>query len=233
MVFGHDSPAVAQLFNVALARIDHGLNGEGHAFFKFFARAGFAVVQHLGLFVEYLANAMPTKLAHHRKPMPLGKLLNRMANVTQPHAGFDFHNAVPHGVKGQGAQAFGSNRCVAHLKHAAGVAMPAVFNHGDVDVDNITLFKSLVVRYAVAHLMVNRRANRFGIGLVAAGRVIKWGRNRLLHTSDVVVSQLVQLVGGDARLNVRREKIKNFRGKPPRNAHAVYTGLIFVCDGHV
>ena len=111
--------------------------------------------------------------------------------------------------------------------------MPAVFNHGDVYVDNVSLFKSLVVGYAVAHLMVNRRANRFGIGLVAIGRVIEGGRNRLLHAGDVVVGQLVQLIGGDTRLNVRREKIKNFRGKSPRNAHAVYTGLIFVCDGHV
>ena len=38
-----------------------------------------------------------------------GKFLDRPAYVAQVGTWFDLHDAVPHGVKGQGAQAFGGD----------------------------------------------------------------------------------------------------------------------------
>ena len=83
MVFGDDRPAIffGAVFDVFAARVDHRLNRESHADFEFFQRAGFAVVQHLGLFVEHLANAVPTKLAHHAEALAFSKFLNGPANV--------------------------------------------------------------------------------------------------------------------------------------------------------
>ena len=104
--------------------------------------AGLAIVQDLGLFVEHLANAVAAKLANDGKAQALCKHLNGVANVTQVRTGFDFHNAMPHGVIGHLAQAFGGDRPFTHDEHAAGVAMPAVFDDGDVDVDDVALFSA-------------------------------------------------------------------------------------------
>jgi len=58
-------------------------------------------------------------------------------------------------------------------EHAAGVAVPAVLDDGDVDVDDVALFERLVIGDAVANLVVDRGANRLGVGRVAATGVIE------------------------------------------------------------
>ena len=57
-----------------LPRVDHGLDGEDHAWLEFFQGARAAVVQHLRLFVELLANAVTAELAHHGKPLLSAKV---------------------------------------------------------------------------------------------------------------------------------------------------------------
>ena len=157
MVARHDGPAVffRTVLDVTLARIDHRLDGENHAWFQLFQRAGLAVVQHLRVFMKLLTNAVAAKLAHDGKALPLGKLLNRKTNVTQPDTRLDAHDALPHGFKSNAAQAFGGNGTIADQKHAAGVAVPAVFDDRHVDVHDVAFFKWLVIRYAVAHLVVD------------------------------------------------------------------------------
>jgi hypothetical protein len=142
VVFGNYGPTVflGAVLDVALARIDHGLNGEGHAFHQLFQRTGPAIVQHLGFFMETQTNAVATKLAHHAEAMSLGKLLDGVADVTQMDAGLDHFDAVPQGVIGEAAKAFGGNGRITHCKHAAGVAVPAVLDDGDVHIDDIAFF---------------------------------------------------------------------------------------------
>ena len=159
MVFGDDGPAVAKLLDLSLAGIDHGLNGEGHARLNDFQCAGSAVVQNLGLFVELFADAVPTKLSHNGVALAFGKALDGMSNVAQMHPRFDHHDAVPHGLMGDLAQALGRNGAFATNEHATGVAMPTVFDHGDVDIDDVTFFKLFVIGNAVADLVIDRGAN--------------------------------------------------------------------------
>ena len=52
-------PAIAQLLDVRLAGIDHRLDGEDHARFQLQAGAGFAVMQHLRFFMEFLPMPWP------------------------------------------------------------------------------------------------------------------------------------------------------------------------------
>ncbi len=127
---------------------------------------------------------------------------------------------MPHGVIGELAQTLGGDGAFAHDEHAAGVAMPAIFDDGDVDVDDVAFFQRLVIGYAVAHLVVDRGANRLGIRVVARGVVVQRRWNGLLNLSDVVVAKLVQLVGRDTGNNVRGEEIQNFGGQFARDAHA-------------
>src|SRR5690606_21461146 len=55
-ILGDGGPAIAQQAGLGASLIDHRLDGEGHAFLQFQAGAGAAVMQHLRLFVEDLAD---------------------------------------------------------------------------------------------------------------------------------------------------------------------------------
>jgi len=88
--------------------------------------------------------------------------------------------------------------------------VPTVLDDGNVDVDNIAFFERLVIGDAMANLVVDRGADRFGVGLVAAAGVVQRGGNAALHIHDVVVGQLVDFVGGDPGLDERREVVQNF-----------------------
>ena len=233
-VLGHDAPAVffGAFLDVLAAGVDHGLDGEGHAFDQLLQRARAAVVQHLGLFVEDAANAVATELAHHAEAVAFGKLLDRVANVAKVDAGLDHHDALPHGFVGDVGQAFGSNRDFTDHEHAAGIAVPAVFDDGHVDVDDIAFFQRLVVGDAVADLLVDRGADGFGVGDVAATGVVQRGWNAALHLRDEVVRQLVQFVGSDTRFDEGRQVIQYFGGQLARHAHACNAVSVFVGDSH-
>src|SRR5438270_3175814 len=71
MVGRHDGPAVGELADVALAGIDHGLDGESHAGHELQALAGPPVMQDLRFLVEALADAVAAELAHHREACAL------------------------------------------------------------------------------------------------------------------------------------------------------------------
>ena len=110
--------------------------------------------------------------------------------------------------------------------------MPAVFDDRDVDVDHIALFQGFVIRDAMTNLVVDRCAHRFGVGPVTTALVIERSRNSALHLGDVVVCQLVDFVGGDTRLDERRQVVQHFRGEPTRDAHAVNAFGVFVGNCH-
>jgi hypothetical protein len=62
------------------------------------------------------------------------------ADVAQPGAGLDLGDALPHAFEGDGTAA-GQDGCVADAEHAAGVAVPAVLDDGDVEVDDVALLQ--------------------------------------------------------------------------------------------
>ena len=105
---------------------------------------------------------------------------------------------MPHGLIGDGAKTFGCNGGIAHNEHATCVTMPAVFDDGDVDVDDIAFFKLLVIGNAVANLMVDGGANGLWIGGVSGRLVIEGCWNGALNLNHEIMGQLVQFVGGDA-----------------------------------
>ena len=166
MVLGDDGPAVAQFLDLLAPGVEHGLDGERHAFLEFVPRTRAAVVQHLRLLVKLLANAVAAELAHHAQAVAFGKLLDRVPDVAQVGSGLDLQDAVPQRLVGQGAQALGGDGGLAHDVHAAGVAVPAVLDDGDIHVQDVALFQRLVVRDAVADLVVDGGADRLGVGVM-------------------------------------------------------------------
>ena len=83
-------------------------------------------------------------------------------------------------------QALGDGGNFADGKHAAGVAVEAVFFDGQVDVDDVAFFERLVVGDAVADDVVDGGAAGFGIGRVA---VVQWGGIAALDVDVVVVNE--------------------------------------------
>ena len=144
-----------------------------------------------------------------------------MAWPMSPEIGARAHraDAEPHALVGDLAQAPRLDRRLADVEHAAGVAVEAVLDDGDVDVDDVAGLQSLVARHAVAHDVVDRGADRLGIGRIAGRRVVERGRHRALHVDHVVMAQRVQLVGGDAGLDVRRDEVEHLAGEAASHAH--------------
>ena len=147
---------------MAFALVDHGLDGENHAGFEFQALAFAAVVQDLRFGVEGAADAVAAKFLYDGIACVFGNLLAGVADVAQGCAWFDGGDARHHGFVGNVNQALGDGGNFADGKHAAGVAVEAVFFDGQVDVDDVAFFERLVVGDAVADDVVDGGAAGFG-----------------------------------------------------------------------
>ncbi len=92
--------------------------------------------------------------------------------------------------------------------------MPAVDDRGHVDIDDVAVFQSLLARDAVAHDVIDRDTAAHGVTAVAEGRGDRARSDR--HA----VYDIVELLGRDARNDVRHERIEDLGGEPPGAAHA-------------
>src|SRR5258706_16238043 len=100
MVGGDDGPAVAELADVALARVDHRLDREGHAGLELRALVGAPIVQDLRLFVKALADPVAAEFAHDAVPIALGMALDGEADIAEGRAGAHRGDALPHALVG-------------------------------------------------------------------------------------------------------------------------------------
>lgn len=196
-VLGDYGPAIIEHFHLAFAGIDHGLDSKGHAGFNNDAGAGCAVVQHLGFFMEDFADAVAAVFAHDGEIIGLGMLLNGVADIAEMDARFDHFDAQFHAFVTDAADALGENTGLADKEHLASVAVVAVLNDGDVDIDDVAVFQFFVAGDAVTNLVIHRSTDGFRKAVI-----VQRGRDRLLHVYGVVVADFVQLVGGDPGFDV-------------------------------
>ncbi len=168
---------------------------------------------HLRVVVIDLPDAVAAVVAHDAEAFLLGHLLDGGADVAQRGAGAHLQDAGAHRLVGGVHQALREHAGFADEVHAARVAVPAVLDHGHVDVDDVAVLELLVARNAVAHDVVHRGAHRLRVAVIA-----DVGGNRLLHVDDVIVAQLVELVGGDAGLHVGRDHAQHVGRQRARDA---------------
>ena len=161
-----------------LAEIDHRLDGEEHAGFQRHAFAGAADMDDVRLVVEHAPEAMAAEIAHHAHALRLDKTLDGVADVAGGGAGFHRGNAAHHRLIGHLDQPLGLARDCAQRIHPAGIAVPALDDEGDVDIDDVALLQHPVPRHAVADHVIDRGAGRIavaaihqrgGVGAVAEG----------------------------------------------------------------
>src|ERR1044072_878550 len=113
---------------------------------------------------------------HDRQVLRLDETLDGGADVAQMRARAELGDADPQGLVravDPGLRAAGD---LADRVHAAGVAMPAIFDDRDVDVDDVALFQALVrARNAVTDDVIDGSADRLG-----KAAVVERGRDCLL-----------------------------------------------------
>ena len=231
-VFGNHCPAVGEDAQVAFALVNHRFDSKNHAGFQNQALAFAAVVQDLRGFVKAASDAVAAKFLHDGIARVFGNLLAGVADIAERGAGFDGGDACHHGFVGNINQALGDGGNFADGKHAAGVAVEAVFFDGQVNVDDVAFFKGLIVGNAVADNVVDGSAAGFGIRRVA---VVQGGGIAALDIYMVVVNEFVDFVGGDAGFDELADVVEGFGDEAAQFAHFFdfFGGVDDDCHGFV
>src|SRR5208282_1955398 len=159
VIFGHYRPAVGELANRRGAGVDHRFHRERHARFHDEPGAGLSVVQYLWLFVKSAADAMTAEFPHYAESMLLGAALYRMSNIAKSGAGTHLADAVPHAVIGDFTQTLCLHRRRPDVEHAAGVAVPTIFDDRDINIDDVAGFQFFLSGHTVTDHMINRGAD--------------------------------------------------------------------------
>ncbi|MNZ45711.1 hypothetical protein D3C78_633720 [compost metagenome] len=144
-----------------------------------------------------------------------------MPNVAQRSAGTNLADARAHGLVGGLDQVPCLRGGLAHEVHATGVAVPAVLDHGDVDVDDVAIAQCLGRRNAVADHVIDRRTHGFREAVIP--HIAGYG---FLHVDDVVVTQAVEFIGGNPGLDVGGNHRQHLGGQLARRG-----GLGDLCRG--
>jgi hypothetical protein len=139
-----------------------------------------AVVQHLRLVVIHVADSVPAVFAHDAEAFAMRDLLDRIADVAERRARTHRANARVHRLVGGRHQTPREFAGLADEVHAARVAEPAVLDHRDVEVHDVAVAHRPRRRDAVTDHVVDRRAQRFRIAVIAD---VGW--NRVQFVDDV------------------------------------------------
>ena len=113
---------------------------------------------------------MPAKIADDGVAAGLGMALDGVGDVAEAVAGLRLLEAEHEALVGDVDQLARLEADVADQKHAAGVAMPAIDDRRDVDVDDVAVLQLPVLRNAMADDMIDRGAAALGIAAIAEGR---------------------------------------------------------------
>src|ERR1700721_4364167 len=145
-----------------LAEIYHRLDGEEHAGLQRHAFAGPPDVNDVGLVMEHAAETVAAEIAHHAHALRVDETLDGMADVAGGSAGFYRGDAAHHGLVGHFDQPLCLPRDRADRIHPAGIAIPALDDESDVDIDNAVVLQHPVSRHTGAAHMVDGGAGRRG-----------------------------------------------------------------------
>jgi len=140
-------------------------------------------MQDLWILVEARTDAMSAIFLNNRIMLTLSEYLNGIPDITEGNSRTYNLNAFNHALIGCFAQALGVWLYCADVVHPASVSKPTVFDHGHVNVDDISLFQSPITRNAMTYLLVDRGAYGFGEPFVT-----QRGRYAFLDIDNVVMA---------------------------------------------
>ena len=160
-----------------LAGVDHRLDREGHARLEHQPGSRPAVVQDLRLLVELVPMPWPQNSRTTEKPCfsAWAWIAEPISPSRAPGRTWRIPSHMHSYVTSH--QAARLDARLAHVVHAAGIAVVAVLDHGDVDVQDVAGLQHPVARDAVADLVVHGGADRLRERLVARRRIVEGGRH--------------------------------------------------------
>ncbi len=214
-VLGDGGPTVTEDTGSGFAGVDHWLDRKGHALPQCLPGARLPVVQYLRFFVEGVADTMATEITHYGVVIFFCVSLYNVAYVAEGRAWAHHLDGLVQALLGDAHQALGMCRGFAGKEHFAGVAVPAILDDGDVDINDVALFQGLAVGwYTVADHFVDRSADGFGEAAVAEA-----GGNRFLYIDYVVVAALVQFFRSDSGDDILANHFQDLCSEATCSAH--------------
>ena len=81
VILGYRRPLIWQDFDMALTRINHGFDGERHAFLKHHACARSTIVQDLWVVVKYFGDTVTAELPHDTVMVTFRVPLNGLTDI--------------------------------------------------------------------------------------------------------------------------------------------------------
>ena len=195
---------------MALAGVHHRFDGKDHPRLEFGRRRADGHVADMRFAVKNTTDAVATVFVHDRKAHGFDEVVTCYADVIEALARAHLFDARPHTAPGCIHKAFAGNRGLADDEHTRVVTEEAVLFNGDVNVDDVAVFKNLfLARDAVADHVVDGNAGGSGVGNAVAARVVpQTGGLCLEHVDRVVEHELIERQGTHAGLDVRRDEVK-------------------------
>jgi len=202
-------PAIAKDFDVRFAEIDHWLDRKEHPGLQFswnvIGLTGLRlrdVVQNIGWEVKTLAKTVTAKVGDHATALGSRKVLYRTANVVgriaRLYGGNTHHQRLMRDVDQPLRLAARRTSRV----HPARVAVPAIDNERDIDVEDVAIAQAFRPRDTMADDVVDRDARGMPEALI-----VKRGRHRAMIHRELE-NQVVQTSRGDTWLDVRDQHIQ-------------------------
>src|SRR5262245_31479793 len=136
-VAGHRRPTVGQDFDVRFAQVDHRFDREQHPGFEHDAIARFAVVQDVRPIVKHASEAVTAEIADNPAALAFRVALDGGADMAGGVTGLHRRHTPHQGLVGHIDQSLGSPRDMPDGVPAAGLAVPAIEDQGDIDIDAI------------------------------------------------------------------------------------------------
>ena len=209
----HRRPAIIEQFHRRAAQVDHRFDSEEHAGAQHDAAAGLAEVNDIGRFVEIEPEAMAAKIAHHAHALLFGVALDGVADIAERGAGAGGLDAEHQAFIGDIDEFLRLQRHVADEEHAAGIAVPAIDNDRDIDVDDIAVLELAGRRNAVADDVIDADAQAVAEAAIEDGRRIMAGSAHEFPSHAIKIKR--HHIGHD----MRRQHVEHFGGEFAGLAH--------------
>ena len=138
-VGGDDGPSILKHAHLGLTHVDHGLDGQCHAWLEDRTGTALAEIWYLGFFVKVPSNTVADKLTDHGVAIENCLFLHVGADVTEPATWLGEPDGAIQNLFGYGEKAFGLGLNDTHRNAHGGVANPTVPDDSDIHLHDIAV----------------------------------------------------------------------------------------------
>src|SRR5579883_820692 len=174
---GDCRPAVGQHFHIGFSEINHRLNGEDHPRFEDGTLPWGAIVKYVGLVVENETDAVTAEVPDDAAALGLRISLYRGPDISHRRSRLNRSDAAHHGFVRDVHEALRFSGNAPGGVHTACVAMPAVEDKGDIDIQDVALNENPRPGNAVTDHMIEGYAAGFWVAAI----VQRGGHGAVVH----------------------------------------------------